>query len=324
MSLSRLRYTKPTDTNMFTKVIQKLYPDLAYKKGYISDDRNLGRTDNEFLQNLADDIDNSKKPAKFSKYGEYIRSLSHRKPQDRNRREFIRALKNHTGQPLSRITVKKTTKTTYDDIVDTDITEVDVEKEYFGSGKLKRERVITRKIPKRLIRRKIVEETVKITYKSYVEENRKVILKNMKDSDDPVLAQFAKEVADLLKNEEWNLQEAQETARESLHRKCRDSETDLFSFSKSKRALEEYKPSLPLSIVLKNRNSDVIKYFEEASDYLPDIENLNDRENLYVKLKFLCDRTYRYSDDLTEKMSLLADECCLETISDELQDIINI
>lgn len=324
MSLSNLRYTKQADPNLFIRVIQKLYPQITYHKGYISGSDKLGKTDEEFFQRLANDIDRSKKSNKFLDYAEYIRKLCKRNRNDKTKAEFVKSLKILTGQPLSKIAVKKTTKTTYDEITDTNITEVDVEKEYYSSGNLKRERVITRKIPKRVTKRKTVEETVKITYKSYLEENRKKILQNIEDLNDPVLSEFSKEVADLLKSNEWDLESVKETARDSLYRRCRDTETDFFSYVKSNRALRDYKPKIPLNVILKNRDSDVLDYFRVVKQYLPDIDELTQRENLYVKLKYMCDRTYQFSDDLTEKMNQIADECCIENMTLDVQQFIEL
>lgn len=324
MSLSNLRYTKQADPNLFIKVIQKLYPHISYHKGYISGSDSLGKTDDEFFLRLADDIDSSKKSNKFLGYAEYIRKLCKRNRNDKTKAEFVKSLKILTRQPLSKIAVKKTTKTTYDEITDRNITEVDVEKEYYSSGNLKRERIVTRKIPKRVTRRKTVEETVKITYKSYLEENRKKILKNIEDLNDPVLSEFSKEVADLLKGDEWNIESMKETARDSLCRRCRDTETDFFSYTKSNKALRNYNPKIPLSVILKNRDSEVLDYFRIVKGYLPDIDGLSQRENLYVKLKYMCGRTYQFSDDLTEKMSQIADECCIESMTIDVQQLIEL
>src|SRR5690606_38590956 len=126
----------------------------------------------------------------------------------------------HTGQPLSKIAVKKTVNTTYDEFTDKNITEVDVEKEFYSTGQLKRERVITRKIAERITRRKNVIESVKITFSNYIEQNRKVIEGKIEELDDPVLNEFSKQVADMLKRHEFDMNEVLEITADLVMSKC--------------------------------------------------------------------------------------------------------
>ncbi len=237
--LSYIRFTKNTDPQLFVKVLNRVYPDLAYKGGYFNRDVVISKNVLGVIKDVSQKLqEQNKLPLKFINYPKYLDNLSKKKSGHWTVQKFSKALGTSIGRPASKLTIEYTEKTTTH--VDKNVTITEKEEILKPDGTIiKRERIT-------FIEERITTETlryVNIKYENYINETADKFDKELQTSNDPLFRHCHDLISTLMafRGYESPKQIFRKTILGTLTYEMKDCETELFSYSKACMCLDDIK-----------------------------------------------------------------------------------